>query len=455
MTMIMQVQILLLIMLFITSAVLSVAETSLIGLSKIKAIAFIRNKHPKAKYFQVWVKEPQSLLATFSICINAVAITAATIGAFLSLGISEMFGLNASLTASVMAGAITATIIIFGEISPKIFAIHNTEKLSVKLVGPAVLLYKILKPVTALFVKIANLTIKILGGEPGRGVPVVTAKDISTVIDVSSEEGFIGEQEKSMMASILEFGDTQAKHIMVPRTSVEGIDVEWDFDKIIDVVIEDGYSRMPVYKENMDNILGVLYTKDMMTMIKNRDLIIFEDLVRMPYFVPEYKNIAELLKEFKKGKIHMAIVVDEFGGTAGLITLEDILEEIVGEIQDEYDMEYDMIKKIGDDVYELQGALEIDELNEEAKINIPEEDDINTIGGFVMALFGKVPQKGESMNFGYVNFTILKSDARKVEKILMKVSRPAEEEDQTDNTGKAPPDNGGKNASGAEEKTGL
>ncbi|PKL92655.1 MAG: hypothetical protein CVV21_02545 [Candidatus Goldiibacteriota bacterium HGW-Goldbacteria-1] len=417
-----QFQLYIIILLFFVAATLSVAETALIGMSRIKIIAHIKNNHPKAKYLKVWMADPNKLLATLSICVNAVAITTSTIGAFLSMKLAEVTGFDAALVATLTAGIITFIIIIFGEITPKIFAIHNTEKLGLLLVGPIVFLFRILKPITELFVKISNLTIKILGGKSSSSIPVISGKDIDTVIDVSMEAGVINEQEKSMMQNILEIKDTQVKHIMVPRTKMVGIDITWDVDKIIDVIVEDGYSRVPVFKENYDNIVGIVYVKDMLTMIKNRGLIIFHDLIRMPYFVPESKNIGELFKEFKKGKMHMAIVVDEFGGTSGLITIEDILEEIVGEIKDEYDVEEPQFRKLAENSYEVDGLAEITRLNRDLSIDIPLEEDVNTVAGFVMALFGRVPKKGEKADFGNISFTVLKSDAKKVELLKMDIT---------------------------------
>jgi len=417
-----QLQLYIILFLFFVAATLSVAETSLIGMSRIKIIAHIKNNHPKAKYLKVWMADPNKLLATLSICVNAVAITTSTIGAFLSIRLAQATGIEETLLATITAVVITFVIIIFGEITPKIFAIHNTEKLGLMLVGPIVNLYRILKPLTELFVKISNLTIKILGGKPSSSIPVVSGKDIDTVIDVSMEAGVINEQEKSMMQNILEIKDTQVKHIMVPRTKMIGIDITWDEDRIIDVIVEDGYSRVPVFKENYDNIIGIVYAKDMLTMIKNRGLIIFHDLIRMPYFVPESKYIGDLLKEFKKGKMHMAIVVDEFGGTSGLVTIEDILEEIVGEIKDEYDIEEPQFKKLAENSYEVDGLAEITRLNRDVKIDIPLEEDVNTIAGFVTALFGRVPKKGEKTDFGNISFTILSSDAKKIDKLKMDIT---------------------------------
>ena len=327
-----QFQIAILFVLFVLAALFSAAETALIGMNRIKIISNIKSNHPKSKYLKVWLQDPNKLLATLSICINVVAITASTIGAFLSIQFADAFKIDHSLSATVMAALITVIIIIFGEVSPKIFAIHNTEKIGLLLIAPVVFIYRMISPLTELFVKISSFTIRIFGGQASSSIPVISAKDITTVINVGAEAGYIDEQEKVMMSRIMGFNGMTVKHVMVPRTAVTAIDLSWSEDRILDVIMESGYSRMPVFRDNLDNIAGVIYTKDMLSMIKNRGLIIFHDLVRPPYFVPDTKNIGELLKEFKKGKLHMAVVLDEFGGTAGIVSLEDILEEIVGEI---------------------------------------------------------------------------------------------------------------------------
>jgi putative hemolysin len=420
----MQLQLTILFGLFVVSAFFVMAETALIGMNRIKILAHIKNNHPGAKYLQVWINEPNKVLASLSICINTVAITASTIGAFLSLRLADIFKFSPPLTATIVAAIITVILIVFGEISPKIFAIHNTEKLGLLLIRPIVIIYRIIRPMAEIFVRMSNLVIKMFGGQPSSGIPMVTSKDINTVIDVSVEQGYLGEQEKTMMAGILEMKELQAKNIMVPRTAIVGIDIDGEIDRVIDKVIEDGYSRLPVYKDHLDNIIGIVYTKDMLSMIKNRGLIIFQDLVRTPYFIPESKNIGDLLKEFRKGHIHMAIVVDEFGGTSGLVTIEDILEEIVGDISDEYDIVENIIRKISEGVYDVDAVVELSRINKDLELEIPEDEEINTIGGFVMALFGHVPKNGETTHFGDTSFTIIKSDQKKIDKIRITCTPP-------------------------------
>ncbi len=417
MSILMQVELWSLFILFILAAFLSIAETSLIGMNRIRILANIKNNHPKAKYLQLWLNEPNKILATLSILINAVAISASTVGAFLSIQIAQNFKIPESLVATIVAIFITIIIIIFGEISPKIFAIRNTEKMGLLLIKPIVYIYYIIRPLTEIFVKISNLTVKLFGGTPTSSIPIISAKDITSVLDVGLEEGYISIQEKSMMSSILRFKNLIVKDVMIPRTSVVAIDIKWEPNRIIDFIIEEGYTRMPVYKDNLDNIVGIINTKDMLSMIKNRGLIIFQDLIRIPFFIPETTNLNDLLKEFKKGKLHMAIVVDEFGGTSGIITLEDILEEIVGEIKDEYDIEEKEIEKVDDNNLIARATVEIIKLKNEYNIDLPENEEVKTLGGFLLALFNKVPQEGEKIKFGNLNFTVIKADAKKVVKI--------------------------------------
>jgi putative hemolysin len=414
----MQLQLFSLVVLFLMAAFFSVAETALIGMSRIKIISHIKNNHPKAKFLKIWIADPNKLLATLSICMNAVAMTSSTIGAFLSLRISSATGVEESIVAVIVAFLITVIIIIFGELSPKIFAIHNTEKLGLLVIGPVIFIYRLIRPITELFVRISNSMIKLFGGQASSSIPVITSKDLDTVLNVSAEAGYIDEQEKAMMAGILGFNEMQVKQAMVPRTSITAIDINWNEDRILDVVMESGYSRLPVFKDSLDNIVGVIYTKDMLAMIKNRGLVIFHDLIRIPYFIPETKRVGDLLKEFKKGKLHIAVVVDEFGGTAGIITLEDILEEIVGEIHDEYDTDEKEIEEIGAGSFLVKGVLELSKVNvPPLSLDIPEDEDINTIGGYLTALFGHVPKPGETTKYGSYIFSIVRSDERKITRI--------------------------------------
>ena len=411
-----------LVVLFFMAVMVNLAETALIGLDRIKILSLIRNKHKASDSLKIWIKEPNNLLSTLLVWINIVAVSASSIGAFIAMELSKAYpAINEIMMATMVEGVIAFIIIGFGEITPKIYAIHRTEKTALALIGPTVILHRFTAPVTMLFVAIANQVVKLFGVKPKEALKAVSDGDLNNVIDVSADAGFIDEQARIMMSSLLEFKGLQAKHIMVPRTALTGIDIDWALDKIIDVVTEEGYSRMPVYKNNLDNVVGILYTKDMLIMIKNRGLVILHDLMRIPYFVPETKKLSDLLKEFKKGHVHIAVVVDEFGGTSGIVTMEDILEEIVGEIKDEYDMEEKEIEVLAPGVFTMRGNTEIGKINDFCKIEIPDESDINTIGGFVSSLAGNVPKEGEKIVFSNITFTVLKSDVKRLVKLKIEI----------------------------------
>ena len=249
-----------------------------------------------------------------------------------------------------------------------------------------------------------------------------TEEELQEVIDEGEKDGLIEEEEKEMIHSIFEVGDTVVREILIPRVDMDCINCEISLAELLEFAISSGHSRIPVYKERVDNIVGIIYSKDLLkycindTSSSNKKIESIEKLIRPPYFVPETKPVLELLKEFQKQKIHMSIVIDEYGGTAGLITLEDILEEIVGEIMDEYDEEEKLISIIEEGTTILaSGKLEIEKLEDFFGITV--EKDFETVGGFIINLLGRVPKEGEQINYENLLFTIKKSTQRKISKV--------------------------------------
>jgi len=216
------------------------------------------------------------------------------------------------------------------------------------------------------------------------------------------------EDEKNMINSIFEFGETTVKEIMVPRVDMKSIEDEIDLPELLEFINENNFSRIPVYNENIDNIIGILYIKDLLHFINKKDeKFIINNIVRDVTFIPESKDIGDLLKMFQKDKIHIAIVVDEYGGTAGMITLEDIIEEIVGEIQDEFDTEDQLYKKLSETVYEFDAKIPVDDINDILGINLPEDEDYESLGGYLYDIFGEVPEVGDKKEAIGLSFTIL------------------------------------------------
>ncbi|HVO43666.1 MAG TPA: hemolysin family protein, partial [Aggregatilineales bacterium] len=292
-----------------------------------------------------------------------------------------------------LLGAIA--MMIFGELIPVAYASARSESLAMLVVGPMGLLLNLLAPISRAMLWFSDRFITLFGG-PNQA-PYVTEEEIKTLVDAGSEEGVIEDDEKEMIYSIFQFGDKVAREIMIPRIDIVALDATTPLEQALDLVLSAGHSRIPIYEGSIDRIVGVLYAKDLLGVWRNnlsKDRAVRE-VMRPAYFVPESKKAADLLEDLQQRKIHMAIVIDEFGGTAGLVTIEDLLEEIVGEIQDEYDPEPEAeYQKIGDDEYLFDAGINLEEVNELLNANLSDEAS-DTLGGYVFSTLGKVPLAGE------------------------------------------------------------
>jgi len=249
----------------------------------------------------------------------------------------------------------------------------------------------------------------------------VTQEDIETIIDSGQETGLIDEDGNEMIHRILEMKDIVVREVMVPRTDVLALEVNSSIEDVIKLVVNEGHSRVPLYDETIDKVVGIVYAKDLLKQLisnkKNRQL---SDIMRKPLFVPETKNIDELFKELKSKRIHIAIVVDEYGGTSGLVTIEDLIEEIVGDIQDEHDAEEEEFARVGEDSYLADAKIDIDDLSEKLNIEIPKED-YDTLGGFLVHMTNNIPSVMDEIRYKNIVFTVIEADERKVSKVAMKI----------------------------------
>lgn len=236
----------------------------------------------------------------------------------------------------------------------------------------------------------------------------------------AQDEGYnsLNFEEKDMIRGVVTLSETTVKEVMVPRIDVEFVSIESTFNELIDTLGEGGYSRFPVYKETIDNVVGVLYVKDLLRQVKNQEDFSVEKIIRRPYFVPESKRLDSLLREFKRRKVHIAVAVDEYGGVSGIVCLEDIIEEIVGDIQDEFDNEVEDILEIGDGTYLCDARVDIEDLNEKLNLKLPEED-FDTLGGFVFDMFGKIPVKYEKVKYSGIEFIIQEMDGHKIKTVKL------------------------------------
>ena len=318
---------------------------------------------------------------------------------------------------------ITITIlhIVFGELAPKSLAIQRSESTALLIAWPLRLFYIIFGPFIWLLNSFANAIIRMLGFHPASEEEERhSEEELRYLLEEGEKSGVIEKNEHEMLENVFDFSDTPVKQIMVPRGKVSGIEITEKNEEVMDKFIEEGYSRMPVYERTIDNIIGVLYAKDMIAMLRHKRLFMVKDIMRPVYLVKEEEKINVLLKQMQHEKRHVAIVIDEFGGTAGLVTLEDIIEEIVGEIQDEFDEEQPIIIKKAEGEYIILAEAIIDDINDELPENLPEDDDYETIGGLIISELGRIPEKMEKISIANYEFSILERTSRSIEKIHAK-----------------------------------
>ncbi len=309
-------------------------------------------------------------------------------------------------------------VLVFGELLPKSLTLRDPEGVALRLAPLFRVVYRLLSPVVRFLMTFSRLAESAAGAEhPGVGVPFVTEEEIRTMVDAGEEGGVIEEDEREMIFSIFEFSDTLAREIMVPRIDVTALDVTAPLDEAINVVLEKGFSRTPVYRNTIDNVIGLLYAKDLLHHLREGAAEVgLESLVRPAYFVPESKELDELLQELQTQKIHMAIVVDEYGGMAGIVTIEDIIEEIVGEIQDEYDVEESFAQLVSADEAIFNARIDLDDVNKLLGANLP-TDEADTLGGLIYNELGKVPAVGDEVQIDGFRIEVMSVMGRRIKMV--------------------------------------
>jgi CBS domain containing-hemolysin-like protein len=318
--------------------------------------------------------------------------------------------------------AMTILLFILAEVVPKTYAVLHPDRVGLWLAPFTVGLTRLFGPVSSLLIKVSNIIM------PGKGLPegpFATEEDIKAMADVASEEEEIEEEEKELIHSIFEFGDTVVREVMTPEPDIVALDLSSTLDQVLDMVVRHGFSRIPVFRDKPDEIVGIVYAKDVLREIhalgeRARPL---EELIRKPHFVPESKKVSDLLRDMQAEKFHVAIVVDEYGGVSGLVTLEDLLEEIVGEIVDEYDREEPQVEPAGDGRYRVNARLPVDELNELLDMELPNEE-WDTVGGLMMGILGRLPTQGEHVDFQDLRFTAERVQGRRISKVLIELRAP-------------------------------
>ncbi|QHL87367.1 DUF21 domain-containing protein [Nibribacter ruber] len=317
---------------------------------------------------------------------------------------------------------ITVLHIVFGELAPKSLAIQRPESTTLAVAIPLRIVYYVLLPFIWVLNGFSNFILKRVGITPMHGSEVHTAEELRLLFEQSAESGEIADSQQQLMENVFEFNERMVKQIMVPRTKLVALELESSEDQIFAVVFNEGYTRIPVYRDTIDNIVGILYVKDLLVVLRAGQQVSLEKLMRPAYYVPETKKISRLLKDFQRNRMHIAVVSDEFGGTSGIVTIEDIIEELVGEIQDEYDEEVPLIEKTGDFEYKVSTSVSIQDANDDLPYPLPEGEDYETVGGYLNMIYGRIPEIGDTVIHGVYEFKILEKTERNVESVLLTIT---------------------------------
>ncbi|MGE5431458.1 MAG: hemolysin family protein [Syntrophomonadaceae bacterium] len=412
--------------LLILSAFFSGSEIALFSLDKNK-INEIKNGNPlMGGYIFNLLEFPRRLLVTILLCNTIVNVAVTIISVTLAIDIARTYRLNEELILTIQIISVTILILFIGEITPKIWAskypVAFSKMVSIPLYWIGVIVYPVSKTLTDI-IRVLVSRIKI-----DKSKTAILSTDFTDLADLGIEKGTIVEEEQELIHGLVSFRTVTAREVMTPRVDITAISDDTDFDELMKVVSESGHSRIPLYHSNLDEVTGIIYAKDLLPFLKNEEMkktLILNKLARKALFFPETKLISDLMHEFLEKKMHIGIVVDEYGGTAGLISLEDILEEIVGDIRDEYDKEENEITNISTNSYLVLGKTSIDQINELLHIDLySDNDDYDTIGGFILNYAGTIPVEGYNFTYKNHKFTVREIVNRRVKKIQIEVLTP-------------------------------
>ncbi|HHV13685.1 MAG TPA: HlyC/CorC family transporter [Clostridiales bacterium] len=408
-------------LLLVLSAFFSSSETALTTVNKLRIRSLADDDIRGAKTVSKLIENPSQMLSAILIGNNVANITASAMATTLA---AKYFG---NQWIALVTGILTLLILIFCEITPKSMSTIYAERFALWVAGPIYFLTKLLTPIIYILNKLCNGILIILRMDPKAKLPNMTENELRTILDYSHEEGVIESEERRMITNVVDFGDSLAKDVMVPRIDMAFANIEFNYKELVEAFAKDKYTRLPVYSETRDNVIGIVNLKDVFFYNGNTKTFNISDIIREPYFTYEYKKTSELLIEMRRDSISLAIVLDEYGATVGLITIEDLLEEIVGEIRDEYDDdEEDKIKALSENEFIVDGYTKLDEINEAIGLEL-ESDDYDSIAGHIIYLLDHLPDEGESVIDHNVVFTVASTDKNRVDKVHI-LLRPEQEE---------------------------
>ncbi len=397
----------------------------MMSLSRGKVRNLVEEGHKQGRWLERLVEQPNRLLGTVLFGNNLTNIMASTIatGVFI-----YYFGSNGIAIATVV---MTLFILLVAEIIPKTYAAHNSERVALRfaffLEASARIFYPVVRVLTWFGVGIIRLF-----GARAEGGRLLTEEEIRSMVEVGEEEGLLEADERQMIQGIFDLGETVAREVMVPRIDVNALPDTAPLREAWDAVIHWGHSRLPVFRKTIDDVVGVIYARDILAYLKERDpQTPIGELARPVLYIPETKKVDELLADFRRQRTQIAVVLDEYGGTAGIVTIEDLLEEIVGEIQDEYDQEDQPIRQLDDGVIDVAGMVQLEEVNDILDVDLPHED-FDTVGGLILHLLGRAPVEGEIVRWDNLEFTVSKVVGRRVARVIIKAQKPEQTTDEDD-----------------------
>ena len=406
------IQLLFLVFLLILSAFFSSAETALMSVNRIRIRALADDGNPRAGTVMKILDQQDKMLSAILIGNNVVNLLSSSLATLLA---TRKLG---DAGAGIATGILTLLILVFGEISPKNLATVHSEKLSMLYSGFLYQYMRLLTPLIFLVNVLARGFMLLFHIDMNRKDDTYTEEELRVIVDASHEEGMIESEERRMINNVFDFDDSCAKDIMVPRIDMQFIDVASTYDEVLEAIRQQMYTRMTVYEDTTDNVIGILNIKDLI-LIGKTDRFNVRDYMREAYYTYEYKKTSELFLEMKNNSISMAIVLDEYGATAGLVTLEDLIEEIVGEIRDEYDAdELNDIKKLSDREYSIDASIHLDDLNDALGLELQSED-YDSLGGLLIGILDRLPEEGEVVHDGDYIFTVESIDKNRIERIRL------------------------------------
>jgi CBS domain containing-hemolysin-like protein len=395
----------------VIAGIASAAETALTSVNRIRIRNLAEEGDKRAQRIERLLHQPHLFITTILVVNNLSVIIASTLATLIAVDLDFT---GAEVLSTILLAII---VLLFCEITPKTAAVQAPERWSRWLVGPVEALMRFLLPLIVGLTYISSGLIRLFGGKPGAKTPFVTEDELRLMVEVSEEEGVLEEEEREMIDNVFELSDTAVREVMVPRIDMVAVEADVSVEEATRVVLQGGQSRVPVYDDSIDDILGVLYAKDLLRVLATgQKPPSVRGLVRPAYFVPESKRLDDLLRELQQQRVHMAIVVDEYGAVSGLVTIEDLVEEIIGDIKDEYDVEEQLFERVSDNEFIIDAKLAVDEFDELVGRELP-EGEYDTLGGFVYAQLDKIPTIGDVLSYEDLTITVLDTKGRRVTKV--------------------------------------